>query len=363
MQNSEMMKYVDHTLLKAVSDWESIEILCEEAIDFGTASVCVPPAYVKRIKDKYGQKLKICTVIGFPLGYNSKEVKVFEAKRAIEDGADEIDMVINLTDVKNGYFNLVEEEIKEIKVAIGNKVLKVIIETCYLTKEEKIKLCHCVTAGQADYIKTSTGFGTGGATLEDVELFKKHIGDKVKIKAAGGIRSKEEMEQFIDAGAMRIGTSSAVKLLNEQKKNETPDYSRLIQEALHAREMSYAPYSGYKVGAALLTEEGKIYRGCNIESAAFSPTNCGERTAFFKAISEGHRNFKAIAVVGGHQDTPLDQLDLFSPCGVCRQVMIEFCRQDFTIVLAKSTTDFQVYTLKEILPLAFGPGDVPLSKV
>lgn len=220
MQSAEIMKYVDHTLLKAVSDWAAIQALCEEAVEYEAASVCVPPSYVKRIKEKYGQKLKICTVIGFPLGYSTTAVKVFEAEQAVKDGAAEIDMVINLGDVKNGQFNLVEEEIRQIKQAIGDKILKVIIETCYLTTEEKIELCGCVTRAGADFIKTSTGFGSGGATLEDVLLFKKHLGPKVQIKAAGGIRSRQELEQFIAAGVKRIGTSSAIKLLKEQQDNE-----------------------------------------------------------------------------------------------------------------------------------------------
>jgi cytidine deaminase len=153
-----------------------------------------------------------------------------------------------------------------------------------------------------------------------------------------------------------------MKAINKKLDNNT-DYSSLVQEALAAREMAYAPYSGYKVGAALLTEEGKVFRGCNIESASFSPSNCAERTAFFKAVSEGYYNFKAIAVVGGHKDTPLEQLGLFAPCGVCRQVMSEFCGQDFKIIVAKSPEDYQIFTLHELLPLSFGPDDVPLSKL
>lgn len=145
------------------------------------------------------------------------------------------------------------------------------------------------------------------------------------------------------------------------QQNPSIDYSGLIKEALTARQKAYAPYSGYWVGAALLTDEGKVYSGCNIESASFSPSNCGERTAFFKAVSEGEYNFKAIAVVGGHKDTPLEQLGIFAPCGVCRQVMMEFCRKDFQVIMAKSPKDYFIYTLEEILPLAFGPADVPNS--
>lgn len=213
MDNKEIFKRIDHTVLKAVSSWEDIKKLCDEAIEYNTASVCIPPSYIEKIKMTYGDKINICTVIGFPLGYNTTETKVFEAKKAIEDGAGEIDMVVNLGDVKNGNFDAVTDEIKQLKKIAGEKILKVIIETCYLTEEEKIKLCECVTKGGADYIKTSTGFGTAGAKIEDIELFKKHIGKNVKIKAAGGVKSKEDLEMFINAGCDRIGTSSAISIL------------------------------------------------------------------------------------------------------------------------------------------------------
>jgi len=213
MDNKEIFKRIDHTVLKAVSSWEDIKKLCDEAIEYNTASVCVPPSYIKRIKMTYGDSINICTVIGFPLGYNTTETKVFEAKKAIEDGANEIDMVVNLGSVKNGGFDAVTDEIKQLKMAAGEKILKVIIETCYLTEDEKIKLCECVTKGNADYIKTSTGFGNAGAKIEDIELFKKHIGKNVKIKAAGGVKTKEDLEMFINAGCDRIGTSSAITIL------------------------------------------------------------------------------------------------------------------------------------------------------
>ncbi|SHO48718.1 deoxyribose-phosphate aldolase [Anaerocolumna xylanovorans] len=217
MKELEMLRYVDHTLLKAVASWEDIKQLCEEALEFQTASVCIPPSYVGRIKKEYGDRLTICTVIGFPLGYNTKETKAFECKQALEDGASEIDMVINLTDVKNGEYKKIEEEIALLKQITGDKILKVIIETCYLTKEEKIAMCHAVTNANADFIKTSTGFGTNGATLEDVALFKEHIGPAVRIKAAGGVRSLEDLRAFIEAGCSRIGTSSAVNLVRGLK--------------------------------------------------------------------------------------------------------------------------------------------------
>jgi deoxyribose-phosphate aldolase len=213
MTNEKILTFIDHTLLKMVSSWEEIKTLCNEAVQFKTASVCVPPSYVKPIHNEYNN-LNICTVIGFPLGYSITAAKVLEAERAIQSGASEIDMVINVGDVKNGNFDFVLEEIKLIKKSCGNKILKVIIETCYLTEDEKIRLCGIVTESGADFIKTSTGFGTGGATLADIELFKKHIGPQVKIKAAGGVKTREDLEAFINAGAARIGTSSAVKLLS-----------------------------------------------------------------------------------------------------------------------------------------------------
>lgn len=215
MDRKEILKRVDHTQLKAYATWEDIVTLCDEAIAFGTASVCVPPAYIKRIHETYGDKINICTVVGFPLGYSVTEAKLAETEKAIEDGANEIDMVINISDVKNGLYQKVEEEIRALKKACGDKILKVIIETCYLTQEEKIAMCRAVTAAGADYIKTSTGFGTGGATLQDVRLFQEHIGPRVKIKAAGGISTLEDLEAFVEAGCDRIGTSRAVGLLRE----------------------------------------------------------------------------------------------------------------------------------------------------
>jgi len=212
MTNEEIFSYIDHTLLKMTASWEEIKTLCDEAVRFKTASVCVPPCYVKQISNEYCN-LNICTVIGFPLGYSITAAKVLETQRAILSGANEIDMVINLGDVKNKNFDYVLEEIKLVKKACNEKILKVIIETCFLAEEEKIRLCAVVTEAGADFIKTSTGFGTAGAALADVELFKKHIGENVKIKAAGGVKTREDIIAFINAGADRIGTSSAVKIL------------------------------------------------------------------------------------------------------------------------------------------------------
>lgn len=213
MDKKTMMTYIDHTQLRAFATWADIETLCDEAIEHKTASVCIPATYVKRVQEKYADNINICTVIGFPLGYSTTNVKVLEAETAIKDGASEIDMVINISDMKNGDYNKVLDEVKAIRKATEGSILKVIIETCYLTEDEKIKMCEIVTEAKADYIKTSTGFGTDGATMEDILLFKKHIGPNVKIKAAGGVSSVEDLSSFIEAGCSRIGTSSAIKLL------------------------------------------------------------------------------------------------------------------------------------------------------
>lgn len=216
MNNTEILSHVDHTLLKAFAKWEDIKQICEDSIKYKTASICIPQTYIKRINETYGEKVNICTVVGFPLGYNSTKSKVEEVKNALSDGANEIDMVVNISDVKNGDFKKVEDEIKTLKEVVGDKVLKVIIETCYLTEEEKIAMCKAVTNAKADFIKTSTGFGTGGATIEDIKLFKKNIGSDVKMKAAGGIKSVDDMIMFLDADCDRLGTSSAIKLIEGQ---------------------------------------------------------------------------------------------------------------------------------------------------
>lgn len=219
MTDNEILKHIDHTQLKAFAKWEDIEKLCDEAVEYQTASVCIPPTYIKRVHDKYQDRINICTVVGFPLGYSVTSAKVAEVERALKDGCNEIDMVVNISDVKNGDYDKVEEEIRTLKKACGNHILKVIIETCYLTEDEKIAMCKAVTNAGADYIKTSTGFGTGGATIEDIRLFKEHIGPNVKMKAAGGVKSKDDLIMFLEAGCDRIGTSSAVGLLKgEQAK-------------------------------------------------------------------------------------------------------------------------------------------------
>lgn len=215
MYGRDILSKVDHTLLKPDATWDAIKILCDEAVAYKAASVCIPPNYVKRVADEYPD-LVICTVVGFPLGYQTTEVKLAETRQALAEGATEIDMVIDVTDVKNGDYRKVTEEIRALKKACGTHVLKVIVETCYLTEAEKIAMCKAVTEAGADYIKTSTGFGTGGTTIKDVALFKEHIGAKVKIKAAGGIRTVEDMVAYLELGCSRIGASAAVGLLKNR---------------------------------------------------------------------------------------------------------------------------------------------------
>lgn len=213
MTQEEILSKVDHTLLTQTATWDEIKAICDDAVTYGTASVCIPPRFVKQAKAYVGDKMRICTVIGFPNGYSTPEVKIFETRQALKDGADEIDMVISVGTVKEGKYDRVLKEIRDIKAVCGGHILKVIIETCFLTDEEKMNLCHVVTDSGADYIKTSTGFGGGGATFEDVKLFAENIGPGVKIKAAGGITSMEDAEKFIELGASRLGTSRIVKLV------------------------------------------------------------------------------------------------------------------------------------------------------
>lgn len=219
-----VVKYVDHTLLSQTATWEEIKQICDDGVMYGTASVCIPPSFVKRAKEYLGDKLPVCTVIGFPNGYNTTSVKVFETKDAVANGADEIDMVINIGMVKEGNFSGLLEEIKAVKEACGGKLLKVIIETCLLTEEEKITMCRVVTEAGADFIKTSTGFSTAGATFEDIELFAKYIGDGVRMKAAGGISSLADAEKFVSLGATRLGTSRIVKILKANGESVKEGY-------------------------------------------------------------------------------------------------------------------------------------------
>ena len=219
MDKIKILSAVDHTLLSQTARWEEIKKICDDAVSYGTASVCIPPSYVKRAKEYLGDRMAVCTVIGFPNGYQTEAVKVFETRDAIENGADEIDMVINLGDVKDGNYQKVEEEIRRVKEACGSKILKVIIETCLLTEEEKIRMCQAVTDSGADFIKTSTGFSTAGATFADIRLFAEHVGEGVKIKAAGGISSFADAEEFLSLGASRLGTSRLVKLAKEEQEN------------------------------------------------------------------------------------------------------------------------------------------------
>ena len=213
MDKKVILSKVDHTLLTQTATWEDIRQILDDAMKYETASACIPAAYVKRAADYVEGKLPICTVIGFPNGYNTTEVKVFETKDAIANGAGEIDMVINIGDLKDKRYDVIEDEIRRIHEACGGKILKVIIETCLLTEEEKIKMCEIVANAGAEYIKTSTGFSTSGATFADVALMKEHVGENVKIKAAGGISSFDDAEEFVRLGADRLGTSRLIKIM------------------------------------------------------------------------------------------------------------------------------------------------------
>ena len=215
MRVEEILRHVDHTLLSQTATWEEIRKLCDEAIEYQTASVCIPPSYVQRAKEYVGSRMAVCTVIGFPNGYHTTAVKAAETADAVKNGADEVDMVIDLGWVKDGLYDLAEEEIRAVKKAADGRILKVIIETCFLTEEEKIRLCGTVTRAGADYIKTSTGFGGAGATFDDIRLFAEHVGSGVKIKAAGGISTLEDAERFLELGADRLGTSRIVKLAKQ----------------------------------------------------------------------------------------------------------------------------------------------------
>ncbi len=217
MNTNEILSKVDHTLLLQPSTWEEIKVICDDAITYGTASVCIPPCFVKQAKNYVGDKMAICTVIGFPNGNHTTACKEFETKDALANGADEIDMVINIGALRAKDYDYVLNEMKSLKAICGDKILKVIIETCLLTEEEKIKMCELVTLSGADFIKTSTGFSTSGATFADIELFAKHVGPNVKIKAAGGISSFDDAEKFISLGASRLGTSRLVKIMKAQK--------------------------------------------------------------------------------------------------------------------------------------------------
>ena len=220
MKASEILSHVDHTLLTPTAAWGEMRRLAEEALRYHTASVCVPPAYIARLRGNFGAELTICTVIGFPLGYDTTAAKCYAARDALKNGADEIDAVINRTDMKNGDFEAVTREIAALREIAGTHILKIIVEACDLTTEEKIAACRSVTEGGADFIKTSTGFGKSGAAHEDVDLFRAHIGPNVRIKAAGGIRTVEDMEAYLAQGCDRIGASAAVRLLAEQADAE-----------------------------------------------------------------------------------------------------------------------------------------------
>ena len=213
----EILKHVDHTLLLQGATWEEIKQICDDAMKYETASVCIAPSYVKQAAEYMGDKMAVCTVIGFPNGYMTTKAKELETKDALENGASEIDMVINIGWLKDKKYDLIENEIRALKAVCKDKILKVIIETCFLTDEEKIKMCEIVTNAGADYIKTSTGFGGAGATFDDIKLFSQHIGPNVKMKAAGGISSMEDAEKFLELGADRLGTSRIIKIVKNEE--------------------------------------------------------------------------------------------------------------------------------------------------
>ncbi|MBS5064632.1 MAG: deoxyribose-phosphate aldolase [Hungatella hathewayi] len=215
MDRQKILKRVDHTLLAQTATWQEIKEICDDAVTYNTASVCIPPSYVRQAAEYLGERMPVCTVIGFPNGYNTTAVKCFETADAVAGGAKEIDMVVNLGWVKEGRYDLVKDEIQQIKKACDGRLLKVIIETCLLTEEEKKELCRVVTESDAEYIKTSTGFSTGGATFEDVELMRKYTGADKMVKAAGGIKDFADAERFVELGADRLGTSRLVKIMKE----------------------------------------------------------------------------------------------------------------------------------------------------
>lgn len=228
MERNEIYRRVDHTLLAQTATWEEIRRICDDALEYGTASVCIPPSYVGRAKEYLGDRMAVCTVIGFPNGYNTTAVKVFETEDAVANGADEIDMVINIGWLKDREYDRILDEIRRVKVACAGRILKVIIETCLLSEEEKIRMCGIVTEAGADFIKTSTGFSTAGATFDDIRLFAEHVGEGVRMKAAGGIKSFGDAEEFIRLGADRLGTSRIVKLAKAEKAGgqTAPDSDR-----------------------------------------------------------------------------------------------------------------------------------------
>lgn len=221
MDRSEILRHVDHTLLTQTATWEEVSQILDDGLKYGTASVCIPPSFVERASVYLEGRLAVCTVIGFPNGYMTTETKEFEAMDAIKKGADEIDMVINIGWLKEKKYDEIRTEIRRLKAVCGDRILKVIVETCLLTEEEKVKMCELVAEAGADYIKTSTGFSTAGATFADIALFAEHVGAHVKIKAAGGIASMEDAERFLELGADRLGTSRIVKLVKQEEAKES----------------------------------------------------------------------------------------------------------------------------------------------
>ena len=324
-------KYIDHTLLKPEASEEQILKLIEEAKVYDFASICVNPTWIEFAAEQLkGSDVKVCVPIGFPLGANTSDVKAFETKDAIQKGAGEVDMVINVGALKSKDYDLVERDIRAVVEAANGTLVKVILETCLLTDEEKVKACQLAQKAGADFVKTSTGFSTGGATVEDVALMRKTVGPDMGVKASGGARSYEDALAFIEAGATRSGTSAGVAIMKGEEASKN----------------AYVPYSHFPIGAVLVAKDGRVFTGVNVENASFGLTNCGERTAIFKAVSEGALDFEEL-IVYGETEKPI------SPCGACRQVMAEFFSEDLKVTLVAKDKSTVVMTVKELLPYSF----------
>ena len=357
MEWKEILSHVDHTLLKPEATWEDIRQVVEEGIHYGCASVCIPPAYVQRAAEYAAGRVAICTVIGFPNGYNAAPIKAAEATHAVLSGAAEIDMVVNLGWVKDGLFDQVLAEIQAVKAACQGRVLKVIIETCLLTPGGEAPPVPGGQRRRGGLHQDLHGLFHRRATAQDVALLRQHTAPQVKVKAAGASPPRRTPRRF-GPGRGQAGhqpPGEAGKGGGPVKEQREMIRLALVQRAKEARKKAYCPYSGFAVGAALLCADGSVYDGCNIENAGFTATCCAERTAFFRAVNDGKRDFKAIAIAGGRAGE--EPTGICAPCGVCRQVMAEFCGPGFEILLTDGHS-LQVQTLEELLPLAFGPGNL-----
>ena len=368
MNTINIAQYIDHTMLKSDSTYLDIKKLCQEAITHNFYAVCINGSYtsyaMSLLKDT---PTRIATTIGFPLGSMHTRIKALEAEQAAKDGSHEIDMVLNIGYLKSKEYKKVMEDIRAVKHAVGKEIIvKVIFENCLLTQEEKKCACALSIEGEADFIKTSTGFATGrqqahGATKEDLILMLKEIqGTTIKVKAAGGVKDTATALEYINLGISRIGTSSGIALIagnSTEKRTILMDthiqiqgislhVPTLIEEASKAMSFAYTPYSKFNVGAVVVDEQGTIYSGCNVENASYGLTSCAERNAIFNAVSQGMRSIIAICVVA---DTP----EPVSPCGGCRQVMREFTSDSTRIILSNTKKDTMLMTPEEIAALLF----------